>query len=161
MNATDPNQDGRSDFDFYVGRWRIFNRRLRERLVGSTDWEDFTGLSTAQKILGGLGNFDETSFTRESGRLDGMTLRLFNLASKEWSLYWSDSATGVLFPPMVGKFKNGRGLFYAQEQHRGATVYSRFIWSGITATTCHWEQALSEDGGQTWETNWTMDFERV
>ena len=43
----------------------------------------------------------------------------------------------------------------------GQAVYARFIWSDITATACRWEQALSADGGQTWETNWIMDFTRL
>jgi hypothetical protein len=37
----------------------------------------------------------------------------------------------------------------------------RFIWSGISETTAHWEQAFSIEGGQTWETNWVMDSTRV
>jgi hypothetical protein len=34
------------------------------------------------------------------------------------------------------------------------------MWSRITATSAHWEQALSSDGGKTWETNWIMEFQR-
>jgi hypothetical protein len=34
------------------------------------------------------------------------------------------------------------------------------IWSEITATSFHWEQAFSADGGRTWETNWIADFVR-
>ena len=37
----------------------------------------------------------------------------------------------------------------------------RFIWSGIVAQRARWEQAFSEDGGITWETNWVMDFKRA
>jgi hypothetical protein len=36
----------------------------------------------------------------------------------------------------------------------------RYIWSGITATTAHWEQSFSPDDGTTWETHGLMDFER-
>ena len=28
------------------------------------------------------------------------------------------------------------------------------------ANECRWEQAFSDDGGQSWETNWTMAFTR-
>jgi hypothetical protein len=44
------------DFDFQIGSWRVTHRRLRERLVGSTDWEAFTGTSTMRPVLGGSGN---------------------------------------------------------------------------------------------------------
>ena len=153
--------DGREDFNFFIGHWRIANRRLRQRLAGCNDWETFPGTAVAQSLLGGLGNFDESTFERAAGTLRGMTLRLFNPSTREWRLHWADSLSGVLFPPMIGKFTGGRGLFYAQEENDGVTVYSRFIWSDITAHSCHWEQALSEDGGTSWETNWTMDFSRM
>ena len=62
---------------------------------------------------------------------------------------------------MIGGFKDGCGEFYSQEVFEGHHIYNRFIWSKITNTSCQWEQAFSEDGGKTWETNWIMDFVRV
>lgn len=153
-------QDGRADFDFFLGRWHVHNRRLRERLKGSTDWEEFEGTTHAHQILGGLGNQDEITLERASGRLEGMTVRLFDPNSQEWSLYWADNVQGSLQTPMIGSFKDGRGEFYAQEIFEGKHVLSRFIWSNITTSSCRWEQALSMDGGQSWETNWVMEFAR-
>ena len=40
-------------------------------------------------------------------------------------------------------------------------ILVRFIWSGVTTATPRWEQAFSDDGGRTWETNWVMDFTRA
>jgi len=105
-------RDGRNDFDFLVGKWKGLNQRLRERLVGSTDWEVFEGRLVMHKILGGLGNFDEATLYRESGQAEGANLRLYNPDTGEWSIYWASSAgANNLFPPMVGKFDNGRGVF--------------------------------------------------
>jgi hypothetical protein len=151
---------GINDFDFLMGAWRIHSRRLRERLKGSTSWEEFTGRATARKILGGLGNMDEVTFERDPGPLLGMTVRFYNPETRQWSIYWADSVNGFSPAPMVGEFKQGRGEFYDQETFEGRSIYVRFIWSGITATSCRWEQAFSADGGQTWETNWIMDFIR-
>jgi hypothetical protein len=67
----------------------------------------------------------------------------------------------VLDNPMIGGFRDSRGEFYNQELHAGRAVYCRFIWSSITPSSCRWEQALSEDGGRTWETNWIMEFTRA
>ncbi len=154
--------DGRHDFDFYVGTWKVHNRRLRERLKGSDDWEEFDAISIARPILGGVGNFDEITLERELGPGYGLTIRLFDPASGEWSLYWASSAGGPIFPPMVGRFElDGRGYFYAHETFEGRHIFSRFIWSNISATTARWEQAFSTDGGQSWETNWTMDSVKV
>ena len=43
----------------------------------------------------------------------------------------------------------------------GKPIKVRFTWSRITASSAHWEQAFSPDGGTTWETNWRMDLARV
>ncbi len=154
-------KDGRHDFDFFLGKWQIANRRLMDRLTGCTEWESFPGSTEAWPILGGLGNVDDGVFERQSGIVRGMTLRLFNPGAQEWCLHWADSISGTLFTPMVGRFGQKIGCFYAQEANNTTTVFSRFIWSDITANSCHWEQALSADGGATWETNWTMDFSRI
>jgi hypothetical protein len=37
----------------------------------------------------------------------------------------------------------------------------RFVWSGITPTSAHWEQAFSPDAGKTWEINWITDFRKA
>ncbi|MGH2558435.1 MAG: DUF1579 family protein, partial [Thermomicrobiales bacterium] len=129
-------RDGRTDFDFYVGTWKIHSRRLRERLKGCTEWETCGGIAEMRSILGGLGNVDEITFARASGPLHGITLRLYDPASRQWSIYWADSVSGVLQIPMIGSFENGRGEFYSQEPFEGRAIFSRFIWSEITPTSC-------------------------
>ena len=158
MQAED---DGRNDFDFLIGSWKVHHRMLTKRLKGSTDWAEFEGDTVARKILNGLGNLDENIIRMKSGVVNAITLRLFNPQTKEWSIHWSTDRMGTLDIPMIGGFKDGRGEFYAQEIFEGRHVYSRFIWTKITANSCQWEQALSADGGKTWETNWIMKFERV
>lgn len=48
-----------TDFDFFIGEWDVVHRRLRERLVGCTEWDTFTGMNVAKKVMGGFGNVDE------------------------------------------------------------------------------------------------------
>src|SRR5215213_8169137 len=94
-------RDGRGDFDFFIGIWNVHHRRLRERLKGSNSWEEFDSISVARKVLNGMGNFDEIVMERESGQMiAGVTLRLYNPISHEWSLYWADSVSGTLQVPM-------------------------------------------------------------
>jgi hypothetical protein len=153
-------RDGRADFDFFMGRWNVQHRRLRERLKGSSSWEEFSGTSIARPLLGGLGNIDENIMERASGRLEGTSIRFYNPLSQQWSIYWADSVNVMLQPPMIGGFLQGRGEFYDQELFEGRAIFCRFIWSDITARTCRWEQAFSEDGGASWEVNWIMEFTR-
>ena len=153
--------DGRNDFDFLIGTWKVHHHMLKDRLKGSEEWIEFEGDTVGRKILNGLGNLDDNIIHMQTGPVQAMTLRLFNPASKEWSIYWSTDRTGTLDVPMIGGFKDGVGEFYSQEIFEGRHVYNRFIWSKITANSAQWEQAFSEDGGKTWETNWVMEFQRV
>lgn len=150
-----------TDFDFLIGKWKIHNRRLKERLKGSSSWDEFEGTVVARHIWGGAANIDEFEADAPFGHIQGLTLRLYSPNSNQWSLYWSTSKTGTLEKPMIGEFKNGVGEFYDEEMFEGRSIYARFVWSEITENSCRWEQAFSADGGKTWETNWIVQFERI
>ncbi len=153
-------KDGQSDFDFLIGTWSVHHTRLKERLKSSQSWEEFEGTCICKKILNGTGNFDENVIERASERIEAVTLRVFNMESHQWSLYWADSKHGILETPLIGSFNGNTGEFYSQELFEGKYIYNRFIWQTITKNSCKWEQAFSEDGGKTWETNWKMEFTR-
>jgi hypothetical protein len=161
MMVSISSMSGINDFDFLIGEWSVVHRRLKKRLAGDTEWIEISGPASVRKILGGLGNFDEFQIPLPEGAYIGSTLRLFNPATQLWSIYWMDSRNPALDPPMVGKFGNGRGLFYGDDTFDGRPIRVRFIWTPITSMTCRWEQAFSIDAGQAWETNWTMSFSRI
>jgi hypothetical protein len=146
------------DFDFLVGSWTVHNRRLKERLTGCEEWSEFTATATNWSLFNGLANVDEIVFP-DGDR--GLTLRLFDPAEEQWSLHWASSETGRLFPPVVGRFTDGRGVFYGDDTEAGTPVRVRFVWSDITPESARWEQSFSVDGGGTWEVNWTMRFTRA
>ena len=149
------------DFDFWIGSWNVRNRRLRERLLGSDDWEAFDATVVARPLLDGLGNEDEFR-TDHDGGFVGMSFRFFDPERRRWSIYWADSRRpGVLDPPVFGGFAGDVGVFEGDDTHDGTPVRVRFTWSGVEGPTPRWEQAFSTDGGSTWETNWVMDFTRA
>jgi hypothetical protein len=153
--------DGCNDFDFLIGSWNGRQRKLKKRLAGCDEWDEFDSVSVVRKILGGLGNFDEVTMETPTGRVIGATVRLFNPETRLWSIYWSSTAGQYeLGAPQVGRFENGLGEFYDRETFEGRSIFSRFLWTSSGPDACRWEQAFSPDGGRTWETNWTMDFSR-
>lgn len=164
MKDTVKTLDGRHDFDFLHGRWQVRNERLRQRLSDSQDWEVFPAQQTCEPVLNGLGNVD--AFLSDWHRPDsedsfqGMTLRLFNIERRQWSIWWAGSHDGVLEPPVSGVFAGGVGTFDGELSHEGRPVQARFVWSDISANTAHWHQQFSADGGQSWETNWHMWMHR-
>jgi hypothetical protein len=162
--GTPPLRDGQHDFDFELGSWKTHLSRLEKPLTGSTKWIEFDGTIESRPIWGGKANLDEFEAEGPSGHIEGLTLRLYNPESHQWSLYWASSKTGTLPPPpTVGSFnaKNGRGEFYDQESFNGRMIFVRYVWSNITPTTARFVQSFSDDGGKTWEDNWISTMERV
>jgi NIPSNAP len=149
------------DFDFLHGSWNVHNRYLKERLKHSTDWIEFNARSDVDPLLNGLGQLARYSAVRGGSPVEGVTLRLFNPATEEWSLHWADTVrAGVLLPPMVGRFKGNVGEFFGDETVDGKRVLCRFHWTLTPEGFPRWEQAFSDDGGKTWEINWIMTFTR-
>ena len=155
-------RDGQHDFDFEIGTWKIHLKRLVHPLTGSTTWEEFDGTVVARALWDGRANMDEFEADRPSGHVEGLTLRLYNPQAHQWNLYWANSKAGMFSgPPQVGEFKNGVGEFYCQDTFNGRMILIRYVWSGITANSAHFEQSFSDDGGKTWEANWITDQTRT
>lgn len=149
------------DWDFLVGRWTVRHSRLKERLADNDEWEEFAGTCVNWTTLGGQGNVDDNVLELPDGTYQGVGIRAFDAGTRKWSIWWIDSRTATIDPPVRGGFKDGVGTFIGDDALRGRPVKVRFRWSKITPTSAHWEQAFSPDGGATWETNWRMDFTRV
>ncbi len=146
--------DGSHDFDFNIGRWKTELKRLRRPLTGSSEWLSYSGTTTVTKVWGGKANLVELDVDGSAGRLQALSLRLYNPETGEWTLNFANSAGGMLGVPSVGTFRHGRGEFYDQEAFAGRTVLVRFVISDITPASVRFEQAFSADGGRSWEPNW-------
>jgi hypothetical protein len=152
--------NGQHDFDFEFGTWHAHLRRLVHPLSGSDSWVEYDGTSIVHKIWDGRANMGELEVGNATTHIEGLTVRLYNPQSRQWSIYWSNSQDGQLGTPMIGQFANGRGLFFDQELFQGRAIFVRFIFSDIAPTSFHLEQAFSADGGRTWEPNWITTFTR-
>lgn len=150
------------DFDFLTGAWRVAHHRLKERLAGCDVWEDFDGLCTAQKTLGGQGNFDDNVLELPGGTYRAVTFRAFDPQTRQWAIWWLDARwPHALDVPVKGRFEDGVGTFYADDTLNGRPIRVRFQWTHIDTPQPRWAQAFSPDDGVTWETNWTMQFTRI
>jgi len=153
-------RDGQHDFDFEFGSWKIHLRRLVHPLTGSNAWVDLDGSSVVRKVWDGRANLGELEVNGSGSHIEGLSLRLYNPESHQWGIFWANSKDGSLGAPAIGQFEDGQGEFFDQESFNGAAIFVRFIFSAITPTTFHLEQAFSPDGGKTWEPNWIADFSR-
>jgi len=151
-----------NDFDFLVGHWTVRHRRLKERLAGCTDWEEFGGTCSLRPLLDGQANVDDNVLDMPSGTYRAASIRAYDPATGRWSIWWLDSRQPHdLGMPVVGAFKDGTGTFLADDTLNGQPIRVRFLWTDITPSSARWQQEFSNDGGATWETNWVMEFQRV
>ena len=159
---TTPVRDGQHDFDFALGSWKAHLKRLEHPLSGLNTWVEFDGTFVARKVWDGRAIVEEVELDAPGGHIEGLTLRLYNAQTQQWSIYWANSKNGVMdTSPQVGQFKSGRGEFYGTDTLNGKPIYVRFIWTNTQTNTPHFEQSYSEDGGKTWEVNWITDQTRI
>ncbi|GAB2608410.1 hypothetical protein [Kribbella endophytica] len=147
-----------SDFDFLNGHFDVAHRQLLKPLTGSDEWDEYAGTCSARTHFDGAISLDEMQFPTKGSY--GLSLRLFDPEAEEWSIYWVNSTSYEVFPPVRGKWKDGACWLVGEDTHDGHPILASYSWSDITDTTAHWEQSFSADGGETWEVNWTMDFTR-
>lgn len=154
-------RDGSHGFDFEFGKWHVHHRVLR--VSGGSEWREFDGTSDDRPLMDGSANVEDNTFYKPDGFTHGVALRAYDSKTGQWAIWWLDSRypSGAMDPPAVGAFHDGVGTFYSDSTVNGVTTRARLIWSHITPTSARWEQALSTDGGKTWETNWIMDFTRT
>jgi hypothetical protein len=157
--------DGRGDFDFLLGAWRVANRRSRRPLdPGEGTWEEFATDADVRPVLDGLGNTDTFRSPRGPDGLpfEGMTLRLFDPDDGLWRIWWASTRRpGHLDPPMTGSFTGAHGVFLGEDRVAGVPVRLRFDWHALDDGGARWEQSVSLDGGQSWRPNWVMSFARA
>src|SRR5215510_857241 len=98
-------RDGQHDFDFEIGAWKTQLKRLQRPLSGSTTWLEYEGTTVVRKILDGRANIVELKVDGPAGKLEGLSLRLYNPQARQWSLNFANVNAGVLTTPSIGEFK--------------------------------------------------------
>lgn len=151
----------RGDFDYFLGSWRVEHRRLRKRLAGSDDWEEFAGRTHCQQFFGGLVNLNESISWRGGRTSYGMGLRALDEPRGRWAdWYLAGSELSRIDPPLYGRFDGGVGTFLSRETFAGRSILVRGRFSSVDRDEARWEQAFSPDDGASWETNWMMRYLR-
>lgn len=157
--AYEPLPSADHGFDFFFGRWKVRHRRLPRPAHNAGDRESFEGLQFCEPLLGGLANYDELQDAE--GVPLGLSIHLYDLAAGRWIARWVSARDGLLQSPLVGGFADGGGVFEGTDTVEGRPVRLRHSWSRLDTAEPRWEQAHSADTGQTWMTDWIMDYSRL
>jgi hypothetical protein len=149
-------RDGAHDFDWEAGRWTTEVRVLRNPLSGEApEWAQYRGSSVIKPLSGGRSNAVELDVAGPKGKIEGVSLRLYNPANGQWSLNFANYRDGALTAPVYGGFDaTGSGLFYGQDMLDGRAIMVRFVVTRVSEREARFDQAYSIDGGRTWEENW-------
>jgi hypothetical protein len=146
------------DFDFLAGEWKISHRRLKD--PKTQEWDEFEGEATVWSVLDGVGSIEELRIPAR--QFAGMGVRLLDVEKRIWNDHWVNARSGVLGPGgLTGVFRDGVGVFEADDMDGDKPIKVRGVWDRITPTSCRWYQTVSYDGGKTWQDNWYMDWQRV
>lgn len=143
-------RDGQHDFDFNVGTWKTHIKRILDPLSGSTSSIELNGTVMVRKVWDGRAQLEEIEADGPNGHWEGMTLFLYNPQARQWSQSFVNSKSGVLVPPLIGAFRDGRGELFASDTVNDRSILVRAVWSDITADSHHFEESYSTDGGKTW-----------
>jgi hypothetical protein len=158
--AAEPH-DGSHDFDFNFGTWHTHIKRQTKALSGTSEFIELDGTVTVRKVWGGVAQLEEIETNGPDGHWQGMTLFLYNPLAHQWSQIFAGSKNGLLEPPLIGSFKDGKGELYSQDTFNGRTILIRGTWSDIKPDSHHFQIDYSDDGAKTWEPAFIADLTRL
>jgi hypothetical protein len=159
-SAAPESRDGGRDFDFNLGTWHTHISRLLHPLTGSNSWVTYDGTVTVRPVWGGAANLEEIEADGPS-HLELLNVRMYNKQTHQWSLNGVNSAEAVIGDPMYGSFSGDVGTFYDQESFDGHLILVRQRFFDITSQSYSFEQAFSDDDGNTWEPNFLAKLTRI
>jgi hypothetical protein len=145
-----PVRDGQHDFDFNIGVWKTHIKRILEPWSAAPKYIELKGTVTVRKVWDGRAQLEEIETDGPNGHWEGLTLFLYDPQAHQWSQSFINSQIGVLTPPLIGSFKDGRGELFSSDTFNNRTILVRGVWSEIKPDSHHFEESYSNDGGKTW-----------
>ena len=129
-------RDGRHDFDFLIGSWRVDNQKRKDPLDEASPWVEFVSGSRTRPILGGLGIVERYLAPSFPGRgaYEGMALALYESGRRCLA-----HMVGVDIPARIPRCSGGRPLYRGARSLRVRGRHRR--------STHHRPARLDEPGG--------------
>jgi hypothetical protein len=153
--------DGQHDFDFNVGTWKSHIKRVQDPFSKPGQFIELNGTVTVRKVWDGRAQLEEIEADGPNGHWEGMTLFLYNPEARQWNQSFVNSKSGVLNPPLIGSFKDGRGELFASDTFKDRSILVRGVWSDIKPDSHHFEEDYSNDGGKTWAPAFVAELTRL
>ena len=100
-------RDGAHDFDWEFGTWET-KVRVRPPLSAAETWTEFSGTSIVQPLSRGRSNAVDLDVQGGERHIEGVSLRLYDPQTHQWSLNFASVRDGLLTAPVYGSFADGR-----------------------------------------------------
>jgi hypothetical protein len=138
-----------NQFDFWLGEWEL-------------TWADNgRGHNSITKILGD--NVIQEQFTSlhddDTLPFQGMSVSVYQQTADQWQQTWVDNQAGYL--DFVGAFQNGEMVLSREAMIEGKPARQRMVWKNIQTDALDWFWQRSEDGGESWQTLWHIQYKRA
>lgn len=151
VSYTQSNLEG-DEMDFWLGSWNLEWERA--------DGQKGKGVNVVEKILDGaviLENFKGLKGSYEG--FEGKSFSVFDKRFKVWKQTWVDSNSSYLeFDfEIIGE---KRIFKRTVELPNGKKFITRMVFHSIEKDRFIWEWQRSDDGGDTWKTNWKINYFR-
>jgi hypothetical protein len=151
-------------FDFWIGNWDIQQKIIQK----DGTWINLKASTSVIPILGGCaleehweGDIKYFWEGMEKPKpVKGFSLRYFQPSSGKWYIRWMDTKDMNLGEPFTGNFSAGKGEFFSERETKRGKQISRITFSDIKENFVHWDLAVSNDKGKTWNTIWIMEMKR-
>jgi hypothetical protein len=131
------------EFDFWLGEWGV-------------TWEGGAGTNSIRSTLGG--HVVEEQFRGANPPLQGMSVSVYNPQLGKWQQTWVDDQGSYL--ALAGGFKEDKMVLAMERMQNNRLVSMRMVFYNITANQLDWNWERSEDGGQTWQLMWHIQYTR-
>ncbi len=136
-------------FDFWVGNWELTWTNASGEIAHGTN-----------HIVRILDNrVIQENFLSGDGKLKGMSLSVYNSQNKTWHQAWADN-TGSYFD-FVGKAEGDKRIFMTKmKEVKGKKIIQRMVFYNIKKDTLTWDWEMSNDGGDSWQLQWRINYKR-
>lgn len=139
-------------FDFWIGEWEAFGKNEKK-----------AGDSKISVILDSCVILEEwTSANAQQGLIySGKSFNSYNAATRQWQQTWTDN-TGNTTEFLRGEGSHGKIVYYADKVTGpgGKTFMRRLTFTKISDDRVRQFGERSDDDGNTWITEYDLDYRR-
>jgi hypothetical protein len=133
-------------FDFWLGTW-------------SLQWADGEGTNRVRRILGGCVIEEVFEGRMPNGWYRGRSVTVYDARAGVWRQTWVDDRGSYL--DFEGSVQDGQMVLSRSAMKDGAPVLQRMVWRDVEADRLTWTWERSTDDGASWETLWTIRYQRA